>query len=154
MRERRDRSGSRTRRRTRRVVAGLGATLLVVLLQGVACGPPPSGKVNDPWAEDADRQSEIDGDLDRAEMRWRREIARSRHQDEEDMRLLTDDPAQDPSEYGQVVSENGDPAEGSRPLTGWDLFKSRARTFGRATFAFMTVAITLGMMVAPYFTFM
>jgi len=136
------------------MVAALLTTCLVVLFQSVACGPPPSGKINDPWAEEEERQSEIDGDLDRAEMRWRREIARSRHQDEQDMRLLSDDPPQDASEYGEVVSENGDPAEAPRPSTAWERFKARSRTVGRATFAFMTVAITLGMMAAPYLTFM
>ncbi len=128
--------------------------LVVILLQSIACGPPRRGSVDDNWTEEVDAKSEIDGDLDRAEMRWRREIARSRHQDEEDMRLLTDDPPQDPSEYGDVASENGDPDEARRPPTSWEKFQSGARTFGRATFAFMTVAVTLGMMAAPYLTFL
>lgn len=136
------------------MVGVLLVALVVVLLQGVACGPPRHGSLDDNWAEEVDAKSEIDGDLDRAEMRWRREIARSRHQDEEDMRLLTDDPPHDPSEYGHVASENGDPDEARRPPTFWEKFQSRARTFGRATFAFMTVAVTLGIMAAPYLTFL
>jgi hypothetical protein len=145
----------------------LAASIVIVMIVLIGCGtvgqkPPRAG---DEWAYDG-QVHDLDDAPDAAEERWRKEIAAQRWSDEHDMldpdKLLTDDPPQPPSSYGKVASTSGasrtdavaassvtdgDP-EG--PKTFWERFGAGANTFGKASFAALTVLVTLGMMAAPY----
>lgn len=61
------------------------------------------------WHKDVEENATLDGDLDKAEARWRDEIEASRHRDDDD--LLTDDPPKPPSTYGKPASP-GSPTGG------------------------------------------
>ena len=91
---------------------------------------------------------EIDGDLDAAEVRWRKEIAAERWSDDEN--LLTDDPPKTPAAYGKVAFAEGAEVGPPAPRTFWSRVKAGADTAGKATFAVLSVAVTLGIIVAPY----
>ncbi len=124
-----------------------GIVLVVALLvQLLACAAATSERKTDDW--DSRSPSALTGDLDAAEMRWRKEIAASRAEED---RLLTDDPPGAPKRYGKVAfTEEVVEEEPAMPLTRWERFKVGAAHFGKATFAAMTVVVTLGMMAAPY----
>jgi hypothetical protein len=126
------------------------AMLLIAVAHLDACTPAARERNVDDWANDP-RPSMIDGDLDAAEMRWRKEIEASRAGED---RLLTDDPPGAPSSYGKVASSDGAEAAETEdpppPATFWGRFKAGADTFGKASFAALTVVVTLGMMAAPY----
>lgn len=130
----------------------LGAALVFLLGLLGACGPSPQPHARgaDEWGM-ADTPHEIDGDFDAAEARWRKEIAAERWSDDE--KLLTDDPPAAPAAYGKVAftegAEVGPPAP-LAPRTFWSRVKAGADTAGKATFAALSVAVTLGMIVAPY----
>jgi hypothetical protein len=112
----------------------------MVVMSG--CGPTAQPRSpNASWFED-DAPSDISGNLDAAEARWRREIENDRGTDP----LLTDDPPGAPENYGTVTSEDGQKMAGDTPgSTGfWN-------NFGKASFALVSVLVALGMMVAPYF---
>jgi hypothetical protein len=127
----------------------LGAVLLLLLGPLGACGPSAQSR---PRAEDewglAETPREIDGDMDAAEARWRREIAAERSGDDE--RLLTDDPPAAPGAYGKVAFTEGADVGPPVPPTFWGRVKAGADTVGKASFAVLSVAVTLGMLVAPY----
>lgn len=131
---------------------------MVVFLTIVAgtiasCGPTPAQGRHDPWFDDDDAPPMISGNTDEAEKRWRRDIeadrgliARERANDPD--ALLTDDPPKDPDEYGNVAFDDEKPPPA--PTTAWGKFKAGMNKVGRASFAAMTVIVTVGMMVAPY----
>lgn len=122
-----------------------------MLLAGLlgACGPSvqPHTRGADEW-DAADMPHEIDGNLDAAEARWRKEIEAERWSDDD--KLLTDDPPGAPSDYGKVASSVGAKTDPPVPQTFWGRMQTGADKVGKATFAFLSVAVTLGMMVAPY----
>ena len=118
--------------------------MLLALVQFLACAPATADRKTDDWERSP---SALSGDLDAAEMRWRKEIEASRA---EENRLLTDDPAKPPSTYGKVAFTEEVEEEPPRPLTRWERFNEGLKHFGRATFAAMTVIVTLGMIAAPY----
>jgi hypothetical protein len=145
----------------------LAAPIVVVMIVLIGCGAAQKPqRTGDEWAFDG-KAHDLDDDPDAAESRWRKEIAAQGWSDEQDMldrdKLLTDDPPKSPSSYGKVASssgttsrpgdvasspgEEGDPAV---PTTFWGRFRAHADTVGKATFAALTVVVTLGMMVAPY----
>ena len=131
------------------------ALIVLALLGVVACAAAEKReRRGDEWAYDG-KAHDLSDDPDAAETRWRHEIAARQWTDEQDMldhdKLLTDDPPGAPSSYGSVASE--EPADTGPPVprTFWQRFQSVADTFGRGSFASLTVAVTLGMMVAPYF---
>jgi hypothetical protein len=145
----------------------LAASIVVVMIVLIGCGaagqkPPRTG---DEWAYDG-KVHDLDDAPDAAEDRWRKEIAAQRWSDEHEMldpdKLLTDDPPKAPSSYGKVASSSGTSpaddvatssvAEGDPegPKTFWERFEAGANTVGKASFAALTVLVTLGMMVAPY----
>lgn len=127
------------------------AVLLITAAHLDACAPAARQHAEDDWGHGASR---LTGDLDAAEARWRKEIAASRAEED---RLLTDDPPGAPSTYGQVAS-SGDAASGEAadaedppvPQTFLGRVKAGIDTFGKATFAALTVVVTVGMMAAPY----
>jgi len=119
----------------------------------------------------------VSGDFDKDEAAWRKQMAHeTQHHDKADA-LLKDDPPKSPEHYGNVAgtdapqtdasvktdpppndasvkSDEGDPyaridddvdadPDAKKPATFWE-------KVGRATFAAMTVLLTLGMMAAPY----
>ncbi len=138
--------------------------LLAMLVAGCATAQPR--------ARDAD-QDEILGpkiaeDWDEAESRWRKDIASERWS-EDDMNLLTDDPPSAPGSYGHVagsaahdandvdrdlddaLDEHADDGASAPPPHGvWGHVKSGANSVGKASFAVLSVAVSLGMMIAPY----
>jgi hypothetical protein len=122
-----------------RVTRFLTAAIIGVVITG--CGPPASQPRHDPFFDD-DSPSTINGNLDDAETRWRNEIAGERTTDPD--ALLTDDPPGEPERYGEVAFQD------EAPKTFWGKVKAGAETVGRASFAAMSVLLTLGMMVAPY----
>ncbi|MBI3768562.1 MAG: hypothetical protein HY271_08715 [Deltaproteobacteria bacterium] len=117
----------------------LTASIIVVVITG--CGPPASQPRHDPFFDD-DSPSTMTGNLDDAETRWRKEIAGERTTDPD--ALLTDDPPGEPERYGDVAFKE------KAPTTFWGKVKVGAETVGRASFAAVSVLVTLGMMVAPY----
>lgn len=127
----------------------LPAIAIAVALVG-ACGTPKRTSNPEEWS----RRAEVDGDFDKAEDRWRREIA-ANPWSEDDMNLLTDDPPGAPDSYGSVtaadpalsggaVSLDDPPAEGAEES---DEFWSDV---GKAGFSAFTVLFTVGIAVAPY----
>ncbi len=123
----------------------------MALIVVASCSPEtmqPKG-LNDPWFnEDENAPPTVTGNLDEAEMRWRKDIEAHqgvRNADDPNA-LLTDDPPAAPDAYGNVADPGNTPQP---PAT----FSDKANAFGRASFAAMSVAVTLGMMVAPYFLF-
>lgn len=120
--------------------------LAIVASTFVSCGPTPPPGHRDPWF-DEESPPLISGDLDEAEKRWRKDIEGERTTDAD--ALLKDDPAKDPGEYGKVAFGDEEPPP-PPPTTFWGKFKVGMNSFGRATFAAMTVLVTVGMMVAPY----
>jgi hypothetical protein len=117
--------------------------LLVAVAIGVtldtSCGPPPKQPLEDPFfAEDA--PSPVSSNFDDAETKWRKEVEHQRRGDPD--ALLTDDPPGKPDEYGNVAQEE--------PKTFWERVKRNSETWGKITFAAMSVLVTLGMMAAPY----
>jgi len=138
-----------------RRVGGLGVLLVTAaVLQLVACGPGTHRRdhFDDAWQRQVDA-IRVDGDLDRAEARWREEIARERTGDD---RLLTDDPPGEPASYGTVASAGESAPDGDAqdeapaPEGFWGSVQAGASSAGKATFAAMTVLVTVGMAVAPY----
>src|SRR6185369_2207347 len=76
----------------------LGLGIVIVVMSG--CGPTAQPRSHhDSWFDD-DAPSDISGNLDSAEARWRREIENERGTDP----LLTDDPPGAPEDYGKVTS--------------------------------------------------
>src|SRR5262249_47774136 len=130
---------------------GLMAALVLVLLSCSGCAPSMqhAADEHEEWAAKA----ELTGDLDEAEARWRREMVYNNCPDS-DAHLLTDDPPKAPKEYGKVTFEHGEEAPPPPPPTTWDSFKAGMDKVGKASFAAMTVLVTVGMMVAPYFMMM
>lgn len=119
--------------------------LAIVASTIASCGPTPPPGHHDPWF-DEDSPAVISGDLDEAEKRWRKDIERERTTDPD--ALLKDDPPKKPDEYGEVAFEDDQPPP--PPTTFWGKVKSGMNSVGRASFAAMTVLVTVGMMVAPY----
>jgi hypothetical protein len=129
--------------------SALGAALLLLTGSLGACGPSaqPHTRGADEW-DAFDAPHEIDGDLDAAEVRWRKEIEAERWSDDD--RLLTDDPPGAPADYGKVASSDGAKSDPPVPPTFWGRVRAGADKVGKASFAFLSVAVTLGIMVAPY----
>jgi hypothetical protein len=137
---------------------GLVTGILIALGLAVAVGCSGAkgsrgGMLDDEWARNV-KTHEIDGNLDRAEAQWRREIERDRATDMDDLNLLTDNPPKAPESYGKVTSQagveaaDGGEAEDDAAAAGDpEGFMSKA---GKATVAGLSVALTLGMMAAPY----
>ena len=137
----------------------LAAPIVVLMIGLIGCSPAHKPqRTGDEWAFDG-KAHDLDGDPDAAESRWRKEIAAQGWSDEQDMldrdKLLTDDPPGAPSTYGKVSSGKdpssaSDGADPAAPKTFWGRVQSGADTVGKASFAALTVLVTLGMMVAPY----
>jgi hypothetical protein len=118
------------------------AALLASMLGACAATQKSEPTDGNEWIRLADSRTELDGDLDAAEQRWRRLIADDRWADEA---LMTDDPPRKPDNYGAVALDgnSGENAAPEESKTTWE-------TVGRATFAVFSVLLTLGMAVAPY----
>jgi hypothetical protein len=112
----------------------------------VGCGPPAPQQQprHDPFFDD-DEPASMSNNLDDAETRWRKELEGERNSDPD--ALLTDDPPGKPDRYGDVAFKDETPPP---PATFWEKMKAKSETVGRASFAALTVLVTLGMMVAPY----
>jgi hypothetical protein len=148
-----------------------GAALLAALVLAGGCGPGARRAESDEWLRSVEARTELDGDFEKAEARWRKELGREARPD--DGALLTDDPPATPAAYGSVAfketealggtaarataearagMEAGvarDPAE--REATGfWAGVRRGSDTVGRAGFAVVTVLVVVGMAVAPY----
>jgi len=137
----------------------IGLLLALALAPAISCGAGPRrGPADEEWARDAQPRTELAGDLDEAEIRWRKEIERSRAEDDMAARLLTDSPPGAPVTYGEVafdpLAEEADSdGSGSGGDTGDEAGSSSEGSWsraGKATFAALTVLVTLGMMAAPY----
>ena len=109
----------------------------MVVMSGCGQTAQPRSR-NDAWFDD-DAPSDISGNLDAAEARWRKEIENERGTDP----LLTDDPPGAPENYGTVTSEDGQDVDTPRQSGFWG-------KFGKASFALVSVLVALGMMAAPY----
>jgi hypothetical protein len=118
--------------------------LIVLALAGACSSTSRSKHTSDPksWAV----QAEVDGDFDKAEERWRREIA-ANPWSEDDMNLLTDDPPPGAVESGAVAVGNGEQVASAETADEDDGFWGK---FGKASFSAFTVLFTVGMAVAPY----
>ena len=131
--------------------------LAIVLASAITCGPTTRTNLDDPWFQDVADGPTIDGDLDKAEARWRKEIERDRVDDDADMRRLMNDPPSAPGDDARMPSD-----QKSTPRAESDELGNAHRqgeevaepsfwsTAGKATFAAVTVLVTLGMMAAPY----
>src|SRR4051812_3878479 len=126
--------------------------VVVVLMSACSANTQPNAR--------KDHEEEMLGpkvaeDFDASEQRWRKDIADARWSDD-DMNLLTDDPPKDAASYGQVAGHEGvkhlsatshDPfaedEENAESHGFWD-------KVGKASFSVLSVAVTVGMMVAPY----
>jgi len=134
------------------MMRGMGAcaALCAVLAIANACGPTAQPKAREDHEEEL-LGPKIAEDFDEAEQRWRNDIADARWSND-DMNVLTDDPPQTPEAYGKISDPRPSDASASRPQ---DLDEQGAETkwdrAGKATFSFLSVAATIGMMVAPYF---
>jgi hypothetical protein len=117
--------------------------VVVVASAFVSCAPEATTHkgLDDPWFNE-DSPPTITGDLDEAEARWRKELPQHHLKQDDPDALLTDDPPDSPDAYGNVASED-EKQPGSRK-SFWD-------NVGHATFAALTVIVTIGMAVAPYF---
>lgn len=119
----------------------LGAAVVAMVI--ASCGPTTQQPRHDPFFDD-DAPSPVTGNFDDAEARWRDDIAGERTTDPD--ALLKDDPAGEAERYGNVAFKDEPPP----PTTFWGKVKAGAETVGKASFAALSVLVTLGMMVAPY----
>ena len=122
----------------------LVVAVVVAASASVSCAPEAAKHkgLDDPWFNE-DSPPTITGNLDEAEARWRKDLEaeRPKHADDPNA-LLTDDPPDSADAYGDVAFPKDTPPQ--QPKTFWD-------KFGNASFAVMTVLVTVGMAVAPYF---
>lgn len=163
-----DYSCGRVRKPHRRACAIVIALVLVSIVGVIGgCGGAPARKpLQDPFFDDEGSTDMVSGDFDKDEAAWRKQMAHeTRHPDHTDA-LLKDDPPKSPEHYGNVAATDTPPSDASvkadegdpyaridddvdadpdakKPATFWE-------KVGRATFAAMTVLLTLGMMAAPY----
>ena len=127
------------------------AVLAVALLHASACGPgarrePQAGGE---WVRGPDSASEIDGDLDKAAERWRREISEQSWRKDAQTLALADDPAAEAAS-GEGTLEAGDEVAPPVPTTFWGRIKAGSDKVGKVGFAVMAVAVTIAVLVAPY----
>ena len=120
----------------------LAAAVVVTAIAG--CGPMTTQPRHDPFFDD-DAPSPVAGNFDDAETRWRKDIAAERTDDPD--ALLRDDPPDEPDRYGKVAFKEDAPPP---PTTFWGKVKGGAEAVGKASFAALSVLVTLGMMAAPY----
>lgn len=133
----------------------LWVMLAIVLASAITCGPTTQGnKLDDPWFQDVEDGPRIDGNLDKAEARWREEIERERVDDDANMRRLMNDPPSAPGDDARITSDQkvtpraeADELDAQGEEVAEPSFWSTA---GKITFAALTVFVTLGMMAAPY----
>ena len=133
---------------------------LVAIFGAGACASavPPAHPASQEWQLDGDKHAGLDGDWDASEKRWREEIAAQRWKnDDDDLRKLVEGDAdgsvtlkRDRDDDKGTDAQAEEPKSEAPPTTFWGKVKAGADTFGRASFAAMTVVVTLGMMVAPY----
>ena len=154
-------------RKPHRDARAVGVALAAVVLASVinGCDAPARKPLQDPFFDD-ESSTMVSGDFDKDEAAWRKQMAREQHHATAADPLLKDDPPKPPAEYGNVakpdaeVTQPHDPtpdpyAEVDADVSGdSDMEKPPPTTFwekvGRASFAALTVIMTLGMMVAPY----
>ncbi len=140
--------------------ARLCGMLMMLAVIASACGPTAAQRAHE-GTEDEIVGPRIADDWDASEARWRKDIASERWSND-DMNLLTDDPPAKPDDYGKVAKADsaetasdgdaffGDEPQGPPPSGFWGHVKAGANSFGKASFAVLTVAVTVGMAVAPY----
>ena len=129
--------------------------LCVLALLAAACGAKTQPNARQDHEAEMLDNTKIADDFDDSEQRWRKDIADARWSDD-DMNLLTDNPPKDPASYGKVAGHDGvkhasaksdDPFaeddDNGAPRGFWD-------KVGKASFSVLSVAVTVGMMVAPY----
>jgi hypothetical protein len=155
-------------RKPHRGARAVGIALAAVVMASVisGCDAPARRPLQDPFFDDDASTTGVSGDFDKDEAAWRKQMAREHQHPAEADALLKDDPPKPPDQYGNVARPDADvthPRDLSLdPYAGVDedvnadndLEKPPPATFwekvGRASFAAMTVIMTLGMMVAPY----
>ena len=129
-------------RNPNRELATLLLTVAIAATVIAGCGPVTPQARLDPFFDD-DAPSPVAGNFDDAEARWRNDIGGERTTDPD--ALLKDDPPGEAERYGNVAFKDEPP-----PPTFWGKVKAGAETVGKASFAAVSVLVTLGMMVAPY----
>ena len=127
--------------------------VLIGMLAGLATCGPTSHRGDDEWGEGPTEEPMITGDNERDEARWRRELASDPWGDDSD--LLTDDPPKAAAEYEN--DEDIPPLDfvgPPEPPSTWDNMQKSGSILGKFMYSFLTVAVTLGMMAAPYLMMM
>jgi hypothetical protein len=123
---------------------------VLVTSLGAACGPTQNKSDYDTWKA----STEIHGDFDEAEDRWRREISQNPWSEQDmnhDMSLLTDDPPRAPETYGEVARQPGGAVAFAEETAEPEEAESDTwNNVGMASFSAFTVLFTVGMAVAPY----